>query len=97
MDEHIGEIEDFSFSWKATMTRASENPGKEELAFEVKGSKGSGVVYIEQDKNSGQDFQMLSGVLIMPDGSSHSIDLNTTDDGGSPSEMFDVDQELAPQ
>jgi hypothetical protein len=48
VQEQLGEIE----SAKMNLTKATqylqENPGKNIMAFDIKGSKGSGVVYVEQ-------------------------------------------------
>ncbi len=100
IEEHIGEIEDFSFDFGSMMTRASENPGTEEIAFSVQGSKGSGVVYLQQDNNGGAEFGILSATLVTPDGTSYPIEIGNPTDGNFPvelNEILDLNEEPVPQ
>ncbi len=60
MVEHIGEIDDFDFSWGETIGRAGG--GQTRLAFEVSGSKGSGVLSAIVD-TSQQPAAVLDAVL----------------------------------
>lgn len=97
--EHIGEIDELSVDWGSTFTRAAEGDGQSEaIGFSIRGSKGSGVVYIEQDNSSGDDVRMKSATLVTSDGNSFPIDVNAIDEGGigELNEMFDVGEEVAP-
>lgn len=78
--EHVGEIESLDMSWGETMKGAQNaEGGAEELAFTIKGTKGSGVVLIQQDK-SGDGTGMESATLVMDDGTRHPIDLGFGND-----------------
>lgn len=86
--EHIGEIESLDMSWADTVAGAQNaEGGAEELAFQIKGTKGSGVVMIQQDK-SGDGTGMQSATLVMDDGSRFPIDLGMA--GNEDIQMDDI-------
>lgn len=79
--EHIGDIESLEMSWSDTFAGAQNaDGGAEELAFQIKGTKGSGVVMIQQDQ-SGDGTGMESATLVMEDGSRFPIDLGQFEPG----------------
>ncbi|QDT06820.1 hypothetical protein K227x_52410 [Rubripirellula lacrimiformis] len=84
--EHIGEIESLSMNWSETIARAQNaEGGSEELAFEISGTKGSGVVMIQQDQ-SGDGTGMQSATLVMEDGTRYPIEF-----APSPTDEIDMD------
>jgi hypothetical protein len=86
--EHIGEIESLEMSWSATFEEAQKSDGQGSaapIAFEVKGSKGSGTLLIQQDQ-SGGGGGIKSATLVLPDGTRHPIDVSQ-----SPSAVDDLD------
>ena len=90
--EHIGEIESLEPSWSATIQEAqnADPPGQQtSFAFEVKGSKGSGTLLVQQDK-SGDGTGIASAALVMPDGTRHAIDISE-----GPSAVDDLDVDLS--
>ncbi len=91
--EHIGDIESMSMSWGDTIQGAQNaEGGAEEMAFAITGTKGSGTVYIRQDK-SGDGTGMQSARLVMTDGTSYPIELAPSfDQDVNLDEMFDEGQ-----
>jgi len=92
--EQIGEIESLEFDFAKTFDeaqKAGERGDNPKLVFQIEGSKGSGTLMIQQD--DGDDLGIKSATLVMPDGTSHQIDVAT---GASEdleidlSEMFDT-------
>jgi hypothetical protein len=78
IEEHIGDIESMEFSWTGTVEEA-QNSGNQgagaQIGFEIKGSKGSGRVLIEQGQGGGGNM-IKSGTLILPDGTRIPIDVS---------------------
>ena len=75
IEEHIGEIESLEMSWGETFERAQAGGDEaEELAFTIEGSKGSGVLMVQQDQQ-GEVSRIESAVLVMPDGNRYPIEL----------------------
>lgn len=85
--EHIGDIESMDMSWSDTIAGAQNaDGGAEELAFKIQGTKGSGVVMVQQDK-AGDGTGMQSATLVMDDGSRFPIELGQGD-----GDSFDMDE-----
>ena len=63
--EHIGEVEQFSFNFMETGN--AEGSG-DVLVFDVKGSKGTGLIYCEQIPDSEGNPEILWAELRLPDG-----------------------------
>ncbi|EMI15492.1 hypothetical protein RMSM_07593 [Rhodopirellula maiorica SM1] len=81
IQEHIGEIESADLNLAATGEAGQNGPGI--LAFDLVGSKGSGVLEIKQDPNShGNGLSIQSAELVMPDGTRHEVisDLDSFED-----------------
>ncbi|TWU56548.1 hypothetical protein Poly51_24590 [Rubripirellula tenax] len=89
--EHIGDINSMSMSFSDTITAAQNaDGGSEELAFTIEGTKGSGVVMIQQDK-SGDGMTMSSATLVMADGQRYPIELaQSSGEEFNMDEMFDA-------
>lgn len=74
--QNIGEIESFDADLTETFQYATSNPEQgENVAFKVVGDKGSGYIYIMQDKSTTAEVRMKSAKLVMDDGTEHAIDV----------------------
>ena len=72
IQEHIGEIQSANLNLAATTEAGQNEPGT--LAFDLVGSKGSGVLEIKQDPNNhGNGLSIQSAELVMPDGTRHEV------------------------
>ncbi|GAA5510126.1 cytochrome c oxidase assembly factor Coa1 family protein [Novipirellula caenicola] len=81
IQEHIGEIQSIELNLAATGEAGQDKPGV--LAFDLVGSKGSGVLEIKQDRNqSGEAMTIHSAELVMPDGTRYEVmsDLDSFED-----------------
>jgi hypothetical protein len=65
IQEHIGTIEEITYNWNESMEASSE--GDERMAFDVSGSKGSGLLIVE-GASGGGDIDITYGELVLPDG-----------------------------
>jgi hypothetical protein len=65
IQEHIGDIETITYNFTESMEASAD--GDERMAFDVSGSKGSGLLIVE-GANSGDEIDITYGELIMPDG-----------------------------
>ncbi|WP_372725529.1 hypothetical protein [Novipirellula sp.] len=81
IQEHIGEIQSAELNLAATGEAGQNEPGT--LAFDIVGSKGSGVLEIKQDpSNNGNGISIRSAELVMPDGTRYEVisDLESFED-----------------
>jgi hypothetical protein len=65
IQEHIGDIEKITYNFTESMEASAD--GDERMAFDVEGSKGSGLLIVE-GANSGNEIDVTYGELVMPDG-----------------------------
>jgi hypothetical protein len=76
--EHVGDIESFDPDWSATIQEAQNSGEKGDeagFAFDIKGSKGSATVIVQQDK-SGDGTGIQSATLVLPDGTRIPIEVS---------------------
>ena len=77
VQEQIGEIQTLEFDFTRTVENAqqSSEAGQEpKMAFRIQGSKGSGVVLIENDPSGPGGAGIKSGTLVMDDGTEYPLD-----------------------
>lgn len=88
--EHIGDVESCSLDFSATAKAAesAEQPGDQTpIAFEIKGSKGSGTLLLMQEAGNQEAFS--SGTLVLPN--DERIPLKEL---GKPDDSVDLDLDM---
>jgi hypothetical protein len=64
LQKHVGEIESFEMNWRKSFLEDDD----ETFFYDVKGSKGSGQITVNQITNDEGDEEIRSAVLRLPDG-----------------------------
>jgi hypothetical protein len=80
VQQQIGDIQSLEFDFTKTIEnaqKASESGEEPRMAFRIQGSKGSGVVLIENDPGSADGAGIKSGTLVMDDGTEYPLDMET--------------------
>lgn len=76
----IGEIQSLEFDFTKTIEnaqKASESGQEPKMAFRIQGTKGSGVVLIENDPSGPGGAGIKSGTLVMDDGTEYPLDMES--------------------
>lgn len=63
--EHVGEVEEFDVNWVKSM---NEDDNMDLWFYDVKGTKGRGVISCEHITNENGDEEIVSAELKLPDG-----------------------------
>ena len=88
VEEHLGQIESFSFDFGAFIDEAeNQEPGQAPpLVFAIEGTKGSGQIFVQPSSGGGSTVE--SAVLVLPSGDRYPIELSGPD---AELEGFDIE------
>jgi len=78
VQQQIGDIQSLEFDFTKTIEnaqKASEAGEEPKMAFRIQGTKGSGVVLIENDAAGPNGAGIKSGTLVMDDGTEYPLDM----------------------
>ena len=96
VQEHIGDIASIKMNWEESA--AASEGGPQRFAFDVTGSKGSGLLVVESNNNF-ENMEIYSGELILPSGEQYDLNISGSSDIAFP-ESFDAEMsdsgEVAP-